>query len=124
MDATTIHSALKISPVTNEELRVFEQQKGKKAADLSECRVFVVEEVSMVDKELFRIIKRTIPSCAVILGLGDKDQIRPVNTEGITELSPFFDEEILMSFAWIRLCVRQKETQSSRYHALYATVSR
>lgn len=94
MDATTIHSALKISPVTNEELRVFEQQKGKKAADLSECRVFVVEEVSMVDKELFRIIKRTIPSCAVILGLGDKDQIRPVNTEGITELSPFFDEEI------------------------------
>lgn len=30
MDATTIHSALKISPVTNEELRVFEQQKGKK----------------------------------------------------------------------------------------------
>ncbi|UQJ95804.1 DNA helicase [Klebsiella phage CPRSB] len=27
-------------------------------------------------------------------GLGDKDQIRPVNTEGITELSPFFDEEI------------------------------
>ena len=107
MDATTIHSALKISPVTNEELRVFEQQKGKKAADLSECRVFVVEEVSMVDKELFRIIKRTIPSCAVILGLGDKDQIRPVNTEGITELSPFFDEEIfavqiLVTLRWLR----------------------
>lgn len=94
MDATTIHSALKISPVTNEEIRVFEQQKGKKAADLSECRVFVVEEVSMVDKELFRIIRRSIPSHAVILGLGDKDQIRPVNSEGTGELSPFFDEGI------------------------------
>ena len=94
MDATTIHSALKISPVTNEELRVFEQQKGKKAPDLSTCRVFVVEEVSMVDTELFRIIRRSIPSNAVILGLGDKDQIRPVNADGRVELSPFFDEEI------------------------------
>lgn len=94
MDASTIHSALKISPVTNEELRVFEQQKGKKAPDLSMCRVFVVEEVSMVDKEMFRIIKRSIPSNAIILGLGDKDQIRPVNADGVTELSPFFDEEI------------------------------
>lgn len=60
MDATTIHSALKISPVTNEELRVFEQQKGKKAPDLSTCRVFVVEEASMVDMDLFRIIRRSI----------------------------------------------------------------
>lgn len=94
MDATTVHSALKISPVTNEELKVFEQQKGKKAPDLSMCRVFVVEEVSMVDTPMFRIIKKSLPPGAVILGLGDKDQIRPVNADGVTELSPFFDEGI------------------------------
>ncbi|QFR55893.1 DNA helicase [Yersinia phage JC221] len=93
MDATTIHSALKISPVTNEEIRTFEQVRGKKAADLSECRIFVVEEVSMVDDELFRIIKRTVPSHCVILGLGDIDQLRPVNNES-GKPSPFFDEEI------------------------------
>ena len=93
MDASTIHSALKISPVTNEELRVFEQIKGKKGVDLSECRIFVVEEVSMVDKELFRIIKRTVPSHCVILGLGDIDQLWPVNNPD-GEPSPFFDEEI------------------------------
>lgn len=93
MEATTVHSALKISPVTNEEIRTFEQVGGKKAPDLSECRVFVVEEVSMVDDELFRIIKRTIPSFCIILGLGDIDQIWPVNNpEG--KPSPFFDEEI------------------------------
>lgn len=96
MEATTVHSALKISPTTNEELRVFEQKKGSKIKeDLADCRVFVVDEVSMIDTPMFRIIKRTIPSHCVILGLGDKDQIRPVNNdEGTGELSPFFDEEI------------------------------
>lgn len=96
MEATTVHSALKISPTTNEELRVFEQKKGSKIKeDLADCRLFVVDEVSMIDTPMFRIIKRTLPSHCVILGLGDKDQIRPVNNdEGTGELSPFFDEEI------------------------------
>lgn len=94
MDVSTIHSALKISPVTNEEIRTFEQVKGKKAPDLSACRVFVVEEVSMVGTPLFRIIRKSLPSHCVILGLGDKDQIRPVDSDGAIELSPFFDKEI------------------------------
>lgn len=93
MDASTVHSALKISPVTNEEILTFEQVRGKKPVDLSECRVFVVEEVSMIDDELFRIIKRTVPSHCVILGLGDIDQLRPVKNES-GKPSPFFDEEI------------------------------
>lgn len=93
-DVSTIHSALKISPVTNEEIRTFEQVRGKKAPDLSECRVFIVEEVSMVDIGLFRIIRKSLPPRCVILGLGDRDQIRPVNSDNVGELSPFFDPDI------------------------------
>lgn len=94
MDAETMHSALKISPQTNEEIRTFEQVKGKKAADLSECRLFNIDEVSMVGGDLHGIARRTVPSQAVLLGTGDQDQIRPVNTEGIQEVSPFFDPEL------------------------------
>lgn len=94
VDAVTIHSALKISPVTNEEIRTFEQVKGKKAVDLSEVRVFVVEEASMVGPDLFKILRRSLPEHVVILGLGDIDQIRPVTTDGTIVKSPFFDKEI------------------------------
>ncbi|QDH49166.1 DNA helicase [Pantoea phage Phynn] len=94
IDACTIHSALKISPVTNEEIRTFEQVKGKKAPDLSEIKVFVVEEASMLDREMLKIMRRTLPSHVVILALGDEDQIRPVSVDGSVEKSPFFDKEI------------------------------
>lgn len=94
MDAETLHSALKISPTTNEEIRTFEQIKGKKADNLADCRVFKVDEVSMVGDEVHGIMRRTVPSIAALLGVGDIDQIRPVNKDGITEISPFFNEDL------------------------------
>ncbi|QPI17975.1 DNA helicase [Pectobacterium phage POP12] len=94
MDTMTVHSALKISPTTLEEVRVFEQKKGKAAPDLSACRLFVIDECSMIDQKLFDIIMRTVPSHAVILCIGDKDQIRPVNVDGMGEISKCFNEDI------------------------------
>lgn len=94
MDAETMHAALKISPTTNEEIRTFEQVKGKKAANLAECKLFNIDEVSMVGDDLHGITRRTLPSHTALLGCGDIDQIRPVNTNGVTEISPFFDPKL------------------------------
>lgn len=88
MTANTIHSILKINPTTYEDATLFEQ---KDAPDLSSCRVLICDEVSMYDRELFRILMASIPSWCTIIGLGDASQIRPVapnSTE--SEVSLFF----------------------------------
>lgn len=87
MDASTIHSLLKINPTNYEDSTLFQQSD---APDLSDCRVLICDEASMYDKELFRILMASIPSWCTIIGLGDIAQIRPVNNDGAPELSPFF----------------------------------
>lgn len=88
MEAQTIHSLLKINPTTYEDATLFEQ---KDAPDLSKCRVLICDEVSMYDKELFRILMASVPYWCTIIGLGDIAQIRPVapNTN-VPETSLFF----------------------------------
>lgn len=88
MEASTIHSLLKINPTTYEDVSLFEQSD---TPDLSECRVLICDEVSMYDKELFRILMASVPSWCVIIGLGDIAQIRPVApNSNIPEVSLFF----------------------------------
>lgn len=88
VEARTIHSLLKINPTTYEDSITFEQ-KGE--VDVSELRVVVCDEASMYDRKLFRILMATIPRYCLVIAIGDKAQIRPVEP-GSTEpsLSPFF----------------------------------
>lgn len=91
MEANTIHSLLKISPTNYEDTTAFEQSD---IPDLAECRVLICDEVSMYDRELFRILMTSVPSWCTIIGMGDIAQIRPV-APGSTkpELSAFFFNE-------------------------------
>lgn len=88
MEASTIHSLLKISPSTYEEVEVFEQQE---APDLSKCRVLILDEVSMYDAQLFSLVMSSVPRFTLIIGLGDSKQLRPVSLDGKIEgISKFF----------------------------------
>lgn len=87
-EASTIHSILKINPVTYEENVLFEQ---KEVPDLAKCRVLICDEVSMYDRKLFKILLSTIPPWCTIIGIGDNKQIRPVDPgENTSYISPFF----------------------------------
>ena len=90
-EANTIHSLLKISPSTYEDEATFSQSD---VPDLSECRVLICDEVSMYDRELFKILMASVPINCSIIGLGDIAQIRPVApNSNIPELSAFFFNE-------------------------------
>ena len=88
MDASTIHSILKINPTTYEENMLFEQ---KEVPDMAKCRVLICDEASMYDRKLFQIIMATVPSWCLVIAIGDKSQIRPVEPgSSIPVISPFF----------------------------------
>ncbi|ADG59923.1 Dda-like helicase [Acinetobacter phage Acj9] len=91
MEASTIHSLLKINPTTYEDTTEFVQSD---TPDLSECSVLICDEVSMYDRELFRILLASVPYSCTIIGLGDMAQIRPVAPgNNRPELSAFFFNE-------------------------------
>ena len=85
-EAYTIHSILKINPVTYEDQVVFDQRE---IPDLRNTKVLICDEVSMYDSRLFNILMRSAPDSAII-GLGDIAQLAPVND---TEISRFFTSE-------------------------------
>lgn len=93
-EASTIHSILKISPTTYEDVQIFEQCK---IPDLSECDLLICDEVSMYDDDLFDILMKTIKSHTIIIGLGDKEQFEPVRGESVSynknTISKFFTDE-------------------------------
>lgn len=91
IEARTIHSLLKINPTTYEDSVTFEQ-KGD--VDVSEMRVVVCDEASMYDRKLFQILLATIPRHCLIIAIGDKAQIRPVEPGStVPALSPFFSHK-------------------------------
>lgn len=89
VDAFTIHSLLKIHPETYEDQMDFGQSGSP---ELEEVDVLVLDEASMLDRELFEIMMNSIPRKCLIIALGDPYQIQPVrNAPGI--ISPiFFDD--------------------------------
>ena len=96
MAANTIHSILKINPTTYEENMLFEQ---KEVPDMAKCRVLICDEASMYDRKLFQIIMATIPSWCLIIAIGDKSQIRPVEPGStVPALSPFFTHKDLEKY--------------------------
>lgn len=89
--AYTLHCVLKINPNTYEDELVFDQRKVPKFDDYD---VIVIDECSMIDHKLFAIMMRSIPSRIAIVGLGDKEQIRPVAPkESVPQRSPIFGDD-------------------------------
>jgi ATP-dependent exoDNAse (exonuclease V) alpha subunit len=88
-EASTIHRVLKINPTTYEDQDIFEQRE---APDLSKCNVLVVDEGSMIDGKIFKIIKSSVPPWCTVLGIGDRAQLKPVEpgSDNPGQLSPFF----------------------------------
>lgn len=88
-EASTIHRILKINPTTYEDQDMFEQ---KEPPDMSKCMVLVCDEGSMYDGKLFKIIQASVPSWCVVLGIGDRHQLQPVEpgSDGTPQISPFF----------------------------------
>lgn len=69
--ASTIHSLLKLIPYGNDYL-------GKNENDQLECDLLIVDEMSMVDTEIFYLLLRAIPNGCQIILCGDPDQIESV----------------------------------------------
>lgn len=90
MQASTIHSLLKINPTTYEENVLFEQSK---TPDMATIRVLICDEASMYDRKLFQILMASIPSWCIVIAIGDEAQIRPVEPGSTIQApakSPFF----------------------------------
>lgn len=89
MEANTIHRVLKINPQTYEDQDVFEQRE---MPDMSKCNVLICDEASMLDGKIFKIILNSIPPWCVLIGIGDREQIQPVEpgSDGSAQISPFF----------------------------------
>lgn len=89
IEANTIHRVLKINPATYEDQDVFEQRE---MPDMSKCNVLVCDEASMLDGKIFKIILNSIPPWCVLIGIGDREQLQPVEpgSDGNPQISPFF----------------------------------
>ena len=77
-DATTIHSLFKIHPSTYEDVKTFTQSDD---IDISEIRILVIDEASMVDDDLLGIILKTISKQCRIIAIGDYAQLQPIKHE-------------------------------------------
>lgn len=87
-EAQTIHRVLKINPTTYEDQDIFEQRE---APDMSKCMVLICDEGSMYDGKLIKIIRGSVPSWCVVIGIGDRHQLQPVEPgETLARISPFF----------------------------------
>lgn len=104
LNATTIHSLFMIHPETYEDVRSFGQSKKP---DLSKIRYLIIDEASMVDEDLCKIILACIPSTCQIIAIGDKSQVQPVRHEpGV--LSPFFTDMETFRLVELEEIVRQQ----------------
>lgn len=86
-EVSTIHSILKINPTTYEEKQFFEQSAPP---DLSKIRILICEECSFYDIKLFEILMNSIQPWTIIIGIGDRAQLRPADDKGI---SRFFTDQ-------------------------------
>jgi len=87
---STIHSYMGIKPVINpktgkEEFKAEYNSKQKK------CSILIIDEVSMMDNELFKIVQNGTQLFDEIILIGDEFQVPPVNN---TEMKLFKDPNI------------------------------
>jgi ATP-dependent exoDNAse (exonuclease V) alpha subunit len=76
---STIHSLLKVKPKRVGKEEIFESV-GVQSADIRQYRVIIIDECSMINKHLLKIIKdETIDGFHKVLFVGDYAQLQPVN---------------------------------------------
>jgi exodeoxyribonuclease V len=89
--AATLHSALGIRPRRIEDREVFEVDPRARQLIDGSTRLVVVDEASMVGRDLARLLWGELPEGASLVAIGDPAQLQPV---GDPTRSPLFDQPI------------------------------
>lgn len=105
-DAFTVHSLFRILPNLEEDRTEF-TQRGDDLPKLQDILFLVIDEVSMIDEDLFKIIYEKLPMNTRIIALGDPYQLAPVNSD---KISLFFSHK---DFTQIKLTKIMRQTQDS-----------
>lgn len=105
-DAFTVHSLFRILPNLEEDRTEF-TQRGDDLPKLQDILFLVIDEVSMIDEKLFKIIYEKLPMNTRIIALGDPYQLAPVNSESI---SLFFTHK---DFTQIKLTKIMRQSSGS-----------
>ena len=109
IEAFTIHKLLKIRPDNYEAEMIFSKSDDDGVSNLEACKILIVDEISFVDRDLFNILMDEISDRCLIIGLGNRDQLKPIPQvkqvrcpitglmkeaeANVGELSPFFTDE-------------------------------
>lgn len=105
-DAFTVHSLFRILPNLEEDKAEF-TQRGDDLPKLQDILFLVIDEVSMIDEDLFKIIYEKLPMNTRIIALGDPYQLAPVNSD---KISLFFSHK---DFTQIKLTKIMRQSQDS-----------
>ncbi|WP_295153601.1 ATP-dependent RecD-like DNA helicase [uncultured Ruminococcus sp.] len=76
--AKTIHRLLEVIPSCGDDMMFVHDEE-----DLLECDVMVVDEMSMVDSELFEALLRALSVTCKLVLVGDSDQLPPVGAGNV-----------------------------------------
>lgn len=106
-DAYTVHSLFRILPNLEEDKISFEPT-GKEPPKLQDILFLVIDEVSMIDENLFHIIYSKLPMNTRIIALGDPYQLAPVKSD---KISLFFTHRDFTQFRLSKI-MRQKDGSS------------
>lgn len=77
MDAETIHRTLKYRPFSNGEI------KHKDASDPLSADLIILDEMSMVDTEIFALLLPAVKAGATLVLIGDEDQLQSVSSGNV-----------------------------------------
>ena len=102
-DAYTVHSLFRILPNLEEDRAEF-KSNGKKLPKLQDILFLVIDEVSMIDEDLFHIIYQKLPMNTRIIALGDPYQLAPVNSN---KISLFFSHPDFHQFRLTKIMRQQ-----------------
>lgn len=91
IQAVTLHSALGLRPRRSEDREWFEPDPTARKLIGPSTRLVVVDESSMVGRELVRLLLAALPDAAALVAIGDPAQLQPVGDPG---RSPLFDQPI------------------------------
>lgn len=91
IQAVTLHAALGLRPRREEDQQVFEPDSRARRLIGPWTRLVVVDEASMVGRELVDLLLAALPDAASLVAIGDPAQLQPVGDPG---RSPLFDKPI------------------------------
>lgn len=77
MNAETIHRTLKFRPFSNGEM------KHKDASDPLSADLIILDEMSMVDTEIFAMLLPAVKTGATLILIGDEDQLQSVSSGNV-----------------------------------------